>query len=77
MGKVGDGGHKIIKKSRAKALNIIRNGGDVERFVVVVENDELILRKTYVMEILDEIVKRETPPISSKDLDSLIHEIRK
>ena len=50
---------------------------DVERFVVVVENDELILKKTHVMETLDEIVKRETSPISSKDLDSLIHEIRK
>ncbi len=50
---------------------------DVERFVVVVENDELILKKTHVMETLDEIVKRETPPISSEDLDSLIHEIRK
>jgi len=50
---------------------------DVERFVVVVENDELILKKTYVMESLEEIVKRETPPISSEDLDSLIHEIRK
>ena len=50
---------------------------DVERFVVVVENDELILKKTHVMETLAEIVKRETPPISSEDLDSLIHEIRK
>ncbi len=50
---------------------------DVERFVVVVENDELILKKTYVMESLEEIVKRETPPISSEDLDSLIHESRK
>ena len=39
--------------------------------------DELILKKTHVMETLDEIVKRETPPISSEDLDSLIHEIRK
>ena len=50
---------------------------DVERFVVVVENDELILKKTHVMQTLDEIVKRETSPISSEDLDSLIHEIRK
>lgn len=49
----------------------------VERFVVVLENDELILKKTHVMESLDELVKKETPPISSKDLESLIHEIRK
>lgn len=50
---------------------------DVDRFVVVLENDELILRKTHVMETLDEMVKRETSPISSEELDSLIHEIRK
>ena len=50
---------------------------DVERFVVVMENDELILRKTHSRRGLDEMVKRETPSISSEDLDSLIHEIRK
>ena len=50
---------------------------DVDRFVVVLENDELILRKTHVMQPLDEIVKKDTPPISSEELDSLIHEIRK
>ena len=49
----------------------------VDRFVVVVENDELILKKTHVLQTLDEIVKRETPPISSDDLDALIHESRK
>jgi len=49
----------------------------VDRFVVVVENDELILKKTHILKTLDEIVKRETPPISSDDLDALIHESRK
>lgn len=48
-----------------------------ERFVVMLENDELILKRTYAMESLDELVKKEIPPISSEDLDSLIHEIRK
>ena len=50
---------------------------DAERFVVVIENDELILRKTHSRRSLDVMVTREIPPISSEDLDSLIHEIRK
>ena len=50
---------------------------DAERFVVVIENDELILRKTHSRRSLDEMVTREIPPISSENLDSLIHEIRK
>ena len=49
----------------------------VDRFVVVVENDELILKKTHALQALDEIVKREAPSISSDDLDALIHESRK
>jgi hypothetical protein len=49
----------------------------VDRFVVVMEHDELILKKTHVPQALDEIVKRDTPPISSDDLDALIHESRK
>ena len=48
----------------------------VDRFVVVVENDELILKKTHVLQTLDEMVKRDAPPLSSKDLDALIHESR-
>ncbi len=50
---------------------------DTDRFVVVVENDELILKKTYTLQTLDEIVKRENPPLSSEDLGALIHESRK
>jgi hypothetical protein len=49
----------------------------VDRFVVVMENDELILKKAHVIQPLDKIVKRETPPLSSEDLDTLIHESRK
>jgi hypothetical protein len=48
-----------------------------DRFVVVVENDELILKKTHVLKTLDEIVKRDASPLSSEDLDALIHESRK
>jgi hypothetical protein len=50
---------------------------DVERFLVVLENDELILKKTHIMTSLDKLVRKETPPISSEDLESLIHETRK
>jgi len=50
---------------------------DADRFVVVVENDELILKKTHTLQTLDEIVKRENPPLSSEDLGALIHESRK
>jgi len=49
----------------------------VDRFVVVVENDAVILKKTHVLQTLDEIVKRDAPPLSSEDLDALIHESRK
>ena len=44
----------------------------VDRFVVVVENDELILKKTHVLQTLDEIVKRDAPPLSSEDLDNMV-----
>ena len=50
---------------------------DADRFVVVVENDELILKKAHTLQTLDEIVKRENPPLSSEDLGALIHESRK
>ena len=49
---------------------------DVERFVVVVENDELILRKTYSRRSLDEMVTREEAPLPEEKLEELIHEIR-
>ncbi len=49
----------------------------VDRFVVVMENDELILRKAHTMRKLDELVTNESPPLSSDDLTELIHETRK
>ncbi len=49
---------------------------DVERFVVVVENDELILRKTHSRRSLDEMVTREEAPLSEEKLEELIHETR-
>ncbi len=48
-----------------------------ERFVVVMEGDDLILKKTRKIIKLDELVKRDTPPLPSQELDALIHEMRK
>jgi len=42
---------------------------DTDRFVVLVENDELILKKTYTLQTMDEIVKRENPPLCSMETD--------
>ncbi len=49
---------------------------DVDRFVVVVENDELILRKTHSRRSLDEMVTREEAPLPEEKLEELIHETR-
>lgn len=49
---------------------------DTERFVVVVEDDELILRKAYSRRSLDEMVKREEAPLPEEKLEELIHETR-
>ena len=43
--------------------------------MVVVENDELILRKTYSRRTLDEMVIREEAPLSEEKPEKLIHEI--
>ncbi|MDZ7699069.1 MAG: hypothetical protein U5R49_19780 [Deltaproteobacteria bacterium] len=48
-----------------------------ERFVVVMERDELILKKAHVVRPLDQLVKRESAPISSEELNASIHEARK
>lgn len=50
---------------------------DTARFVVVMERDELILKKTRVVRPLDQLVRRAVEPISSEDLNALIHEARK
>lgn len=49
----------------------------VDRFVVVMENDDLILRKAHTRRTLEELVTNELPPLSSEDLNELIHESRK
>lgn len=50
---------------------------DTAQFMVIMERDELILKKTRVLPSLDDLVQRESAPVSSQDLNSLIHEARK
>jgi len=49
----------------------------VDRFVVVIENDGLILKKAHSRRTLDAMVRKETAPLSSEELSELIHESRK
>lgn len=49
---------------------------DAQRFVVVVEDDELILRKMHSRRSLDELVERKDAPLSEGELEELIHETR-
>ena len=48
-----------------------------ERFVVVMENDDLILRKAHSRRSLNEIVTKNIQPLTDNALNDLIHETRK
>jgi hypothetical protein len=50
------------------------SGGD--RFVVVIENDGLILKKAHSRRTLEEMVTKEKAPLSDEKLNELIHESR-
>lgn len=50
---------------------------EVDRFLVVMENDEIILRKAHTRRTLAELVTNESPPFHPEDLSELIHESRK
>ena len=52
-------------------------GRDVDLFVVVIENDRLILKKAHSRRILEEMVTKEKAPLSDEKLNELIHESRK
>ncbi len=49
----------------------------VDRFIVVMEDDGLILKKAHSQLTLEEIVTREKAPLSDEKLNELIHESRK
>ena len=72
--------YAVLSKDKAAIMlpkDVQRWLRDVERFVVVVENDELILRKTHSRRSLDEMVTREEAPLSEEKLEELIHETRR
>ncbi len=48
-----------------------------DRFLVVMENDGLILKKAHSQRTLDEIVTKNEAPLSEEKLNDLIHESRK
>ena len=50
---------------------------EVDRFLVVVENDELILRKAHTRRTLEELVTKKTPPLSPETLNEVIRESRR
>ena len=50
---------------------------DVDLFVVVIENDGLILKKAHSRPTLEEMVTKEKAPLSDEKLNELIHESRK
>jgi hypothetical protein len=50
---------------------------DVDLFVVVIENDGLILKKAHSRRTLEEMVTKEKAPLSDEKLNELIHESRK
>ena len=50
---------------------------DVDLFVVVIENDGLILKKAHSRRTLEEMVRKEKTPLSEEKLNALIHESRK
>jgi len=47
-----------------------------ERFVVVLENENIIFRRVYTQRALRELVLKTEPPFSGSDLNTLIHESR-
>jgi hypothetical protein len=50
---------------------------DVDLFVVVIENDGLILKKAHSRRTLEEMVTKEKAPLTDEKLNDLIHESRK
>jgi len=50
---------------------------DDDLFVVVIENDGLILKKAHSRRTLEEMVTKEQAPLSDEKLNELIHESRK
>ena len=68
----------LSKDKKTLVLFDVQNWGrDVDLFVVVIENNRLILKKAHSRRILEEMVTKEKAPLSDEKLNELIHESRK
>jgi hypothetical protein len=68
----------LSKDKKTLVLPDVQNWGrDVDLFVVVIENNRLILKKAHSRRILEEMVTKEKAPLSDEKLNELIHESRK
>ncbi len=47
-----------------------------ERFIVVLENENIIFRRVYTQRMLHELVLKTESPFFENDFDTLIHESR-
>jgi hypothetical protein len=68
----------LSKDKKTLVLPDVQNWGrDVDLFVVVIENNRLILKKAHSRRTLEEMVTKEKAPLSDEKLNELIHESRK
>lgn len=72
--------YAVLSKDR-KTLTLPKDVQDwlrgEDRFLVVMENDGLILKKAHSQRTLDEMVTKDKAPLSEEKLNELIHESRK
>lgn len=72
--------YAIMSKDRKKIIlpdDVLNWIKDADKFVVVMENDGLILKKAHSRRTLEELVTKRKAPLSGKKLNELIHESRK
>ena len=72
--------YAILSKDRKTIIlpdDVLNWVKDVDRFVVVMENEGLILKKAHSRRTLEELVTKEKVPLYENKLNSLIHESRK
>ena len=72
--------YAILSKDRKTIIlpdDVLNWVKDVDRFVVVMENEGLILKKAHSRRTLEELVTKEKAPLSENKLNALIHESRK
>ena len=71
--------YAILSKDRKTIIlpdDVLNWVKDVDRFVVVMENEGLILKKAHSRRTLEKLVTKEKAPLSENKLNALIHESR-